>query len=304
MAFTALLMLTVVSCKKSSTDNETDYTEEFKTQSDDHTFMSSDNDEVTADANTVLENDPTLAGRPLYTICGATVASGSTSTTRTVTITYNGNNCNNKRSRVGVVELSIPKNKKWKDVGTVLTVKFVNLKITRLSSTAPKSITINGSEMYTNTSGGKLLDVVLNNATITHDITSSGLSLTFDDGSQRIWEVSKRRVYSNSGGNVTLTITGTHSDGTNSDIAEWGTNRRGKVFAARIVEPIVMKQDCEFRIGSGKICYTKFVVPVYLTLGLNASGVATTCPGTSNLYYLKIEWNKLNGTAQSVLLAY
>ena len=302
MALTALLMLTVVSCKKSSTDTDTDYTEEFKTQSEDHTLMSSQSDDVTADVNTILENDPTLAGRPLYTICGATVASGSTFTTRTVTITFNGNNCNNTRLRTGTIELSIPKTKKWKDAGTVLTLTFTNFKIKRLSDS--KSITLNGTETYTNTSGGTLLNVAVNNATVTHDIASSGLSLTFDDGTQRLWEVSKRRVYSNSGGNITLTVTGTHSDGTNSDIAEWGTNRRGKVFTARIVEPIVMKQDCEFRIGSGKICYTKFVVPVYLTFGLNASGVTTTCPGISNPYYLKIEWNKLNGTAQSVLLAY
>ncbi len=303
MAFTALLMFSVVSCKKSNTDNEADYTEEFKVQSDDHTFMTAETDEVTADANTALENDPTLAGRPLYTICGATVATVSNANARVVTITYNGNNCKGTRKRVGVVELSIQGANKWKNAGTVLSVKYMNLKITRLSDTT-KSITVNGTEIYTNTSGGKLLDVALNNATVTHDITGSGLSLTFDDGTQRLWNVSKRRVFSNVGGNVVVTTTGTHSDGINSDIAEWGTNRKGKVFTARIVEPIVMKQDCDFRIGSGKICYTKFVVPIYVTFGLDASGVPTTCPGTSSTYFMKIDWTKLNGTAQSVIRPY
>ena len=305
VAITALLMLSVVSCKKSNSDNEADYTDEFKVQSDDHTFMSSQNDEVTADANTALESDPTLAGRPMYTICGATVATVSNANGRTVTITYNGNNCKNTRKRVGVVELSIAGTNKWKNAGTVLNVKYMNLKITRLANgVATKSLTINGTEMYTNTSGGKLVDVALSNATVIHDITSSGLTLTFDDGTQRSWEISKRKQFTNAGGNVVITTTGTHSDGTNSDIAEWGTNRKGKVFTARIVEPIVMKQDCDFRIGSGKICYTKFVVPIYVTFGLNATGTPTTCPGTGNTYYMKIDWTKLNGNAQSVILPY
>lgn len=302
VAFSALLMLTVVSCKKSNSDNEADYTDEFKVQSDDHTNLSSQNDEVIADANTALESDPTLAGRPMYTICGATVVTTSNANGRTVTITYNGNNCKGTRKRVGVVELSIAGTNKWKNAGTVLNVKYINLKITRLSDS--KSITINGTETYTNTSGGKLLDVALNSATVIHDIASSGLSLTFDDGTQRTWQVSKRRTFTNVGGNVVITTIGTHSDGTNSDIAEWGTNRKGKVFTARIVEPIVMKQDCDFRIGSGKICYTKFVVPIYVTFGLNASGAPTTCPGAGNAYYMKIDWTKLNGNAQSVILPY
>jgi hypothetical protein len=97
----------------------------------------------------------------------------------------------------------------WKDQGAQITLTFHDLKITRVSDN--KSITINGTQTYTNVSGGLLINL-LTLGTITHSITSSNMSITFDDGTQRTWNVAKQRVYTFSGTNVSITISGTHTE--------------------------------------------------------------------------------------------
>ena len=90
----------------------------------------------------------------------------------------------------------------WKDQGASLTLTFQDLKITRVSDN--KSITINGTHTYTNVTGGLLINLLIL-GTVTHSITSSNMSITFDDNTQRTWQVAKQRVYTFSGNNVSVT---------------------------------------------------------------------------------------------------
>src|SRR5690606_23393363 len=120
------------------------------------------------------------------------------------------------------------------------------------------SITINGTQTYTNVSGGLLINLPVL-GTITHTITSSNMSVTFDNGSQRTWQVARQRVFTYNNG-VVITVTGTHTDGSVIGIAEWGTNRFGRSFITAITQPLVLKQDCSFRVGSGKVVHT---TPMY-----------------------------------------
>lgn len=299
VTITALVTFSVTSCKKDDNNNDADYTSDFTVQTDEHNFVASEGDNAATDASLVLENDLTFAGRGTSVICGATLTPGTTATSRTMTITYNGNNCTGTRKRVGEIVLSILKTKKWKDAGTVLTINYNNLKITRLYDN--KSIVLNGTETVTNTSGGTW--ITLSSAPVVHDIASNNLSIKFDDGTQRTWEVSKKRTYTYDNG-IVISEIGTHSDGTNNDIAEWGTNRLGKTFSARIVSPLTVRQDCDFRLTGGQIIYSKLIVPVTVTFGLNSSGAATSCPGASASYYLKVEWSGLGGTPHSFVAPY
>ena len=83
----------------------------------------------------------------------------------------------------------MPAGIRWRNPGAALTVTIQNLKITRIRDN--KSITINGSHTITNVSGGLLFNLPAL-GTITHTITSSGMSVTFDDGSQRTWQVGNK----------------------------------------------------------------------------------------------------------------
>ncbi|HRF19588.1 MAG TPA: hypothetical protein PK977_15540, partial [Chitinophagaceae bacterium] len=69
--------------------------------------------------------------------------------------------------------------------------------------------------------------------TITHTITSSNMSVTFDDNTQRTWQVARQRVFTYNNG-VVITVTGMHAANGITGIAEWGTNRFGNFFTTSI----------------------------------------------------------------------
>jgi len=302
LASSLFLVAIFTACKK-DTGASTDNTAEASMQSDDQARVSSEVDAVANDADAALETSTTFSGRysqgQLNVICDATLVYDSVSNPRTITITYNGSNCWGSRTRSGAVVISMAQGVHWKNPGASITITFQNLKITRVSDN--KSITLNGSQTYTNVSGGLLINLPAL-GTITHTITSSNMSITFDDNSQRTWQVAKQRVFSYNNG-VVITTTGTHADGTVTGIAEWGLNRFGHAFASSIVAPLVIRQDCSFRLVSGEVKHTTPLVTATATFGLDAAGDPTSCPGTGH-YYFKVVWTGANGNSLTVIMAY
>jgi len=237
-------------------------------------------------------NGGRMEGKP---ICDASIVVDSTSNPRTITITYDGTNCWGNRSRTGVVTLSMPANMQWKDAGATVTVTISNLKITRVLDN--KSITINGTKTITNVSGGLLINLA-GQGTITHTIASSGMSITFDNGTQRTWQIAEKRVFTYDNG-IVITTTGTHTDGNTTGIVEWGTNRVGNAFTTSISTPLVIRQDCNFRLVSGAVTHTIPSATATATFGLDVAGNPISCP-TGN-YFFKLVWTGNNKTFTVIL---
>ena len=301
LLFVSILMIGFASCQKDKGKDNTN--DEMATHSDDQNQFSSEIDGVANDADLVIESNAGLTGRyegVQGTICDATVVTNLATNPMTITITYDGSVCVGAwHKRQGVVVISMAQGVQWKNAGAAVTVTFQNLKITRLVDN--KSITINGAQTYTNVSGGLLVNLP-NLTNITHAITSDGLSITFGNGSQRSWNVAKQRVFTYNNG-VVITTTGTHTDGNNTGIAEWGTNRFGVAFATAVTEPLVVKQDCSFRLTSGKVKHTVGQSSAVATFGLNATGEPTSCPGLG-VYYFKLVLTGPNGNSITVILPY
>jgi hypothetical protein len=302
LASTLFLVAIFTACKK-ETGASNDNTTEASTQSDDQERVSSEVDAVANDADVAVEASTSFTGRysqsQLNLICDATIAFDTVSNPRTITITYNGSNCWGNKTRTGSVVIAMTQGVHWKDAGATITITFQNLKITRVSDN--KSITLNGSHIYTNVSGGLLINLPTL-GTITHSITSSNMSITFDDNSQRTWQVSKQRVFTYNNG-VVITTTGTHTDGSVTGIAEWGLNRFGHAFTSSIVTPLVIRQDCNFRLVSGEVKHTTPNVTATATFGLDATGNPTSCPGTGH-YYFEVVWQNTNGNSVTVIMPY
>jgi hypothetical protein len=302
LASTLFLVAIFTACKKENGASNNNTTE-ASTQSDDQARVSSEVDAVANDADVAVEASTSFTGR--YTqsqvnlICDATIAFDTASNPRTITITYNGSNCWGNKTRSGSVVIAMAQGVHWKDAGAAITITFQNLKITRVSDN--KSITLNGSHTYTNVSGGLLINLPTL-GTITHSITSSNMSITFDDNSQRTWQVAKQRVFTYNNG-VVITTTGTHTDGTVTGIAEWGLNRFGHAFTSSIVSPLVIRQDCNFRLVSGEVKHTTPNVTATATFGLDATGNPTSCPGTGH-YYFEVVWQNTNGNSVTVIMPY
>ncbi|MBC7423664.1 MAG: hypothetical protein H7334_09455 [Ferruginibacter sp.] len=302
-AVIVIILVAVVSCKKQSTTTTTttDDATQLSVQSDDQSRFSGEIDAVANDANIVIENNASFNGRVenvLGTLCNATTAIDTTGSTKKITVTYNGLSCEQNRFVTGVVVLSMAKETHWKDAGAVLTIALQNLKITRVRD--GKSITINGTKTITNVTGGRLSDLSGSRA-ITHTITSAGMSITFDDGTQRTWQVAKQRVFTFSNG-IVISTTGTHTDGAVSGISEWGANRFGNAFVATINQPLVVRKDCNFRLVSGEVTHSSLAATIVVTFGLDATGVAITCPAGS--YYFKLVWTGKGGLTKTVIMPY
>lgn len=298
----AILSVSVLftACQKDA-DTPSDNSAETTTHSDDQSRFSNEIDAAGTDVNASLEATSGFTGRTenIQVVCDATVAIDTVSNPRTITITYNGSNCLGGRTRTGVIVVSMAQGVRWKNAGAVLNVSFQNLKITRVIDN--KSITINGTQTYTNVSGGLLVNLPTLN-TITHAITSSNMSVTFDNNAQRNWQVARQRVFTYNNG-IVMTSTGTHSAGGVTGIAEWGTNRFGNAFTSAIAQPLVIRQDCNFRLVSGKITHSTALFNAAVTFGLDATGAPTGCPGLGS-YFLKIEWTGPSGVPRTLILPY
>jgi hypothetical protein len=288
---------------------------EVQTQSDDNTQVSNEMDAVNDDVNNSLNSSTTFSGASYnggavdgkavvedggggsldldLGICDATVTTDTTNGLREIIITYNGVNCRGNRIRTGVVVISIPVGVRWRDSGAVVTVSIQNLKITRVRD--QKSITLNGTYTYTNVTGGLLKDLATLGS-ITHTIAADSVTIQFADSATRIWSVAKQRVFTYNDG-IVATTTGTHSDGTNNNVAVWGTNRYGNSFETLITQPMVIAQSCDFRLTSGQTETIRPALTLTITYGLDANGDPTGCPG-NGYYYYKAVW-VLNGSGKT-----
>lgn len=289
LALPGLILFSILvgftACKKDNPSNTKDDDPEVKVHSVDENFFTTENDAVLYEANLLLEAVGAVSPRIQENIiCDATISYDLESDPRTITATFNGADCIGNRKREGVITLSAPLGMKWRDQGSNIKIVFKDFKITRKNSN--QSLTINGEQTYTNTSGGLLLNLA-NVESITHSVTSDGLSVTFSNGAKCTWRVAQQRVFTYDNGAV-VAVSGTHTEGNNNQVVFWGTTRFGHDFVSSITDPLVIRQDCGFRLTSGAIKHEVADVTATATFGLDASGNPVSCPTGS--YYCKLTW--------------
>lgn len=299
-AFTLAVLITITACKKESTPTQ-DQGPELTVHTEDQARVSNELDVVTSEINVALEVNPYFSGRlqNIANFCGVTATPDTTNGIRKITLEYDGEDCTGTQMRTGTVVITLSSGQYWKTAGATLNVSFQNLKITRISDN--KSLTINGTHTITNVTGGLISDLSAGNS-IKHTITSNNLSITFSDGTQRTWQVARQRVYSFDNG-IVITITGTHTNGSVTGIAEWGKDRFDREFSTAITQPMVIRQDCEFRLTAGQVQHNRMGSTSTVTFGLDQNGNATSCPATGSFYF-KLVYTGPAGNSQSFIAPY
>ncbi len=300
------LLISFSACKKTDTNdtNNNNSDNDQTTHSKDESRVSSGTDDMADDANAIIDNVASFNGRPagaafLPLPCNADFTLDSTATLRRLTVVFHGSNCYGTTTRTGILVLTMPLAQHWGDVGAVLTTEAQNFKITRVAD--GKSITINGTSTITNVSGGYLYQLATSGPII-HQLASNGINITFDNGAQSTWQMSRRRTFSYNNG-IVVTVTGTHTEGSFTDISEWGTDRFGGAFTTRITQPLIVRQDCNFRLVSGEVLHNGTWGTIVSTFGLDASGApVTTCP--TGFFYFKTVWTGPNGASGSIIYPY
>lgn len=300
LASVVLATILFTGCKKAK--EELDFAIESANHSDDETIVSNEVDALANDMNAAAESNFGISGRESSTLalpCDASIAIDTVSSPRKVTITYNGSTCNPLRTRTGTVVYTLPAGVRWRDAGATMSVTITNLKITRTSDN--KSITLNGTKSIKNITGG-LLRNLATVGTITHEISSSSMTLTFDDNTQRVWQISKKRLFTYNNGIVISTTGNATVDGV-AGVAEWGTNRYGNAFSTVITQAMTVRQDCNFRLTAGELKHTRLAATITVTFGLDANGNVASCP-ISGTYYFKAVFTRSNGNSHSVIKPY
>ncbi|MBO9572488.1 MAG: hypothetical protein J7497_09820, partial [Chitinophagaceae bacterium] len=137
--------------------------------------------------------------------------------------------------------------------------------------------------------------------TITHSTTSEGLSFKFGNETAREWKIARGYTFSIVDNDIKVAISGLHTEGSVTNISEWGTNRFGKAFTTTIDQPVIISAACNKRVTGGTITHKTDAYSATVKFGLNASGQPTACPGAQDYYYLNIQWNLNNKTFSATL---
>lgn len=287
----------LTSCKKTNSSTSTDTATETKAQADDQSFFSNETDIATNDANasfnayggSSVQTPVGIETPPGFALpCDATITVDTASNPHTITIVYNGSSCDLRRTRTGTIVISFAQGFRWKQANSVLTVQFINFKVTRNAD--HKSVVINGTRTITNVSGGLLKDLATTDS-IVHKIDDTNMSVTFDNDKQRNWETHFTRVFKYNNG-IVISTTGSVA----------GTNRFGNAFTTTIIEPLVVSQSCDFNLISGQVQHSGTKVTSTVTFGLDSSGnPVSNCPV---LLYYKAVWTGPNGTSLTYIGVY
>lgn len=286
--------LTFVSCKKSTTTPTESTADQQQMAADEHTHSV----EIQNSLNEANDAMGTTAFGKTGTIYGATVIIDSS--LKKITINYNGNNKDNSRLRTGQIVVQLTSGTKWKDAGANVSITYTAFKITNNSNL--KSITFDGVVNVTNQSGGR----VFIDPNVVHIATSTDFKATFDDATQRTWNLSRKRTFTNVAGELSVKEEGNGSAGGNSNLISWGQNRKGDNFYTQISTPIIyntmFSSTCPNNFMQGEKVHILPGSKLTVNFGLDASGTAVSGSNCPTSYLVK--WVNGSGQTKSLLITY
>lgn len=291
MLLLAISSLVVISCKKDEKEKGSNDYSSMSNLSKDELTVEDATDESMKDVEAILADNGNNKST-LNIPCNATVDSTEViNDTITIYITYDGLSCDGKRLRTGQVEIRKHQNTHFGMPGASVNVRHINFTITRVAT--GQSVTFNSNKTFTNVTGGFVF-MLGNNGfdSLVHRIRGV-IDVTFDNGTTRNWHIARQVTFAGSAGNFTLSCAGFGVEAPYTDLTTWGINRNGELFYSQILQPIVLKQSCEWDPCSGIKVHQIPAVgkSATVTFGFNSSYQPITgdeCPT-----HYKVDW--ING---------
>jgi hypothetical protein len=276
-------------CRKDDNPAKTD---NLKATSQDEVTLKAADEMATNDVNKILGGSGTKA--MLWAPCNATLDSTFViADTVTYIITYNGLNCEGNYSRTGTVEAHKSINSHWSDAGAAVYIKYVNMKITRVSD--GRWATVNGTKRFSNESGGTLAQLGSGLTSVTHKVGGS-LTATFDDNTTRAWNVARMKVYTGTLGNLIVNMTGLGSADGYTGLESWGVNRHGDNYYNSVTSAVVFKETCNWEpiSGGGIISIPDEDISATITFGYDSNSTLVDMNGSSCATHYRVDWTKGN----------
>ncbi len=295
----SVMTLTFTSCKKDNLDTGTADPATLKQLSTDENDVDGIMNDAESDVNAVLSNDATGFKSTEGLPCNTTIDSlAKANDTIVIYITYNGLTCNGKVNRSGKIEIRKKAGSHWDLAGATVIYKYINLKVTRVAS--GKSITLNGTKTFVNVNGGHRSMAGTDAIPFVIRVTGA-MQASFDNNTNRTWNVARQLTYTGTPGKHNLTIDGIGTSGQYQNLVVWGTNRDGEQFYTQINQSVVHKQSCDWDPVSG----IKFhQVPAdsksaTVTFGYDSNNEPVTGDNCPTRY--KVDWQRNNVSGTSYL---
>jgi hypothetical protein len=296
LTITALMVLVVTGCKKEETidtpDDNNGSTTIQQISTDDNNLQKID-DDVNLDIERMLSGGNLKS--TTWVPCNATVDSTSVvNDTITYFITYDGLNCAQTLNRTGQVRVKRHVGTSWFMPGATVMVKIINLNVTVVAT--GKHILINGVKTHKNITGGLLVHLGTAIDDIIHR-THGFMTVNFDDGSNRIWNIARRIHYHGNfdifqGGftELFIGIDGFGTAGEYSNLVTWGVARNGDQFFISVPQIIHYRMACNFNPIEGiqTITIPSADKGATITYGFDASNQPVPFPQCAEKY--KIDW--------------
>jgi hypothetical protein len=287
----AVMSLPLSSCKKDKIDKGNSDSASMEQLGTDENNMEGVMDDAIQDVEGVLSYHPSNLKSTGAIPCNATIDSLSVANdTITIRITYDGLNCNGTRNRTGQIEIRKRIGTHWGQAGATINYRYINYAVTRVST--GRTITFNGSKTLENVYGGFIWQVGNPLTPSVVQKVSGSMTITFDDGTTRSWNIARQRTYTGTQGHLLMSIDGFGTSGGYTNLVTWGTNRQGEEFFTKISQIVVHRQLCGWDPVEGVKIH---VIPsddksATITFGFNNNNEPVTgdeCPTR-----FRIDWQK------------
>ncbi len=298
-------LMLVNSCKKKDDETSNESLDPNIAQfNDDSNRYKSESDQTDGDINDQLKGITGFgnAGGSVQ-LCGATIDTSQLSQKIVIFNFDSVTPCfNASRTRAGQIKVQLTSGNLWADTNAVLTITYINFKITRLSD--HKSITFNGVKTLKNINGHNWLSFLSGNATFKYQERAFNIQVSFDNNLHATWNSARITEWTYTPSALRLNFT-SNGDTTLAGVAHvdsWGTNRYGKSFTTYYTSPIFSNSDCGlWKFNSGELVHWVNGKNFLLTLGVDQQGNPSTL---TCAYGYKVSWTGIDGNMKSVVLSY
>jgi hypothetical protein len=212
------------------------------------------------------------------------------------------------RKRGGQIKVQLTSGAHWSDAGAVLTLTYINYKITRLSDS--KSINFNGVKTLKNINGNNWIGFLTSTASLKYQERAFNITVTFDNSLSAVWNSARTTEwnYVQASTNpdipyahITFSSMGDTTLNGYTAVDCWGVNRFGYNFTTNYLNALKSNTYCGlWRFNSGDLVHHVNNSEFRLILGLDQQGNPTpfTCA-----YGYKVIWTA-NGKSNEVILSY
>lgn len=240
-------VITFSGCSKDNEETKQVDTSSLQKLSADESNIEDMTDEALTDASNMMGGG-TLKSTDRVP-CNATIDSATVANdTLAVYITYDGLNCRGTKFITGQVISKRKVGEYWGMAGTTVKVEFINYSVTRVATN--KTLVLNGKKTFQNVSGGFIWQLGSVATSIVHRASGTMLA-TFDNGTTRLWNFARQRVFTGNPNELVMTVDGFGTADGYENLAAWGINRDGEQFYTQINQSIVHNDLCDWRPVTG-----------------------------------------------------